>query len=207
MSHDTQHSAMVSNSAVFSPCRKFRYDLWRAWKSGPFLNCLTHKRLVFIGLNPSTADETKNDPTVTRCVRYAQRLGFSGVHMLNLYGFRSTNPDGCRAKGDGAIGPANDSRVLHTCLADTTGVVVAAWGAFPWAQERGEQVVELLTNAGVVVNAMALTRQGYPRHPLYLRKDLHPIPWRSPCRKKKPPPPPRRKKMRVPPPPPRRSRS
>lgn len=190
---------MTNNGATFSDCRKFRYDLWRSWKSNPFLSCVTERRLVFIGLNPSTADETKNDPTIVRCINFAQRYAFSGMHMLNLFGFRSTNPAGCVARGAEAVGPDNTAHILRVCTAQTTGVVVAAWGAFPWAQERGEEVATMLVSAGITVNVFALTRQGYPRHPLYLRKDLHPIPWRKPpCRRKK--------RRKLPPPPPRRSR-
>ena len=160
--------------------------------------CVTDKRLVFIGLNPSTADESKNDPTVTRCINFAKRLGFSGVHMLNLFGWRSTDPKGCRDEGLNAIGAENDANIVKVCQARTTGVVVAAWGAFPWAQERGEEVTTMLTRSGIVVNAMGLTRDGFPRHPLYLPKDLFPSPWRKPCRRRK------KKKRRIPPPPPRR---
>lgn len=185
------------SGAVFSDCERFRYDLWRSWGSGPFLKRVTHKRLVFIGLNPSTADAYKNDPTVTRCINFARRYCFGGMHMLNLFGFRSTDPAGCRAMGLAAIGEHNDEHILRVCTADTTGVIVASWGAFEWAQERGEQVAAMLVERGIVVNALALTRQGYPRHPLYLPKDSYPTPWRSPCRRKKPPPPPKRRRKKI----------
>lgn len=71
---------------IFSPCREYRYTLYREWMPGD-------KVVQFIGLNPSTADEVKNDPTVTRCINYAKAWGYTGMYMTNIFAFRETDPN------------------------------------------------------------------------------------------------------------------
>jgi hypothetical protein len=92
------------SGAVFSPDQKYRYVLWREWSGHP-------RRLVVIGLNPSTADATKNDPTVTRCINFAKREGCGGMIMLNLFAFRATDP-GVMMEAADPVGPENDKYIL-----------------------------------------------------------------------------------------------
>ncbi|MDA8965892.1 DUF1643 domain-containing protein, partial [Pseudomonadales bacterium] len=93
-------SLTIETSADFSPCRTYRYALWRTWdKTEPYV--------LFLGLNPSTADETENDPTITRCIDFAKQLGFGGLCMANLFAFRATQPKDLKQAKD-PVGDAND---------------------------------------------------------------------------------------------------
>lgn len=155
---------LVDASCVFSPCRRWRYALRRVWDR-------TRAPLVVIGLNPSTADETHNDPTVRRCIDYALGWNTGGLVMLNAFAFRSTDPRGLRTVDD-PVGPDNDA----TLDAETRGrLVVCAWGvhAAPFGRDRA--VLALL--AGRELHALGVTKDGHPRHPLYLRRDAVPTPY------------------------------
>lgn len=154
----------MQRSAEFSPCRTWRYALWRTWEpSAPYA--------MFIGLNPSTADEIENDPTVTRCIGYARTWGYGGLCMANLFAYRDTDPRGMKAAPD-PVGPKNDERLSQ--LAGTAGVVVAAWGTHGVHQGRDRVVRARL---GGVLHYLKLTKFGHPQHPLYLRADLMPTRW------------------------------
>ena len=91
---------LLESSAVFSECRRYRYVLRRIWDR-------EKSPAMFVGLNPSTADEVRNDPTVTRCIGYAQRWGAGGLIMTNIFAFRSTDPNGLLAIED-PVGPLNN---------------------------------------------------------------------------------------------------
>ena len=104
--------------AKLSDCRKYRYALWRIWDSEkPYA--------LFIGLNPSTADETKDDPTICKCINYAKDWGYGGLCMANLFAFRATYPSDMKEVQD-PIGPENDAWLKR--LAKDAGVIVGAWG-------------------------------------------------------------------------------
>lgn len=97
--------------------------------------------VAFIGLNPSTADETKDDPTVRRCIRYAQDWGFGGMVMLNAFAYRATDPSEMKRQPD-PVGPDNDA-----CLFEASTLfaqMVACWGAHGVWLGRQEQLAELL---------------------------------------------------------------
>lgn len=117
---------------------------------------------MFIGLNPSTADETKDDPTVRRCIGFAKRWGYGGIYMLNLFAFRSTDPKKL-LEVPNPYGPEN-SQFLRM-YAESAGVIVAAWGAFPLARERGRFVEGIVTHP---LYCLGTTKSGAPRHPLYV---------------------------------------
>jgi len=154
--------------ALLTEDRLYRFRLWRRWGDGPMV--------AFLGLNPSTADETRNDPTVRRCIRYAMDWGKAGMFMLNLYGWRSTDP---APLWDGSVvdpvGPGHDQHLLD--VGRQVDFVVCAWGAFRKAQARGRQVLDMYAAAGVQIRILQLTQQGFPAHPLYLPADLKPRPW------------------------------
>lgn len=104
--------------AVFSPCEQYRYKLWRIWdKSIP--------PMVFVMLNPSTADELQNDPTVERCERRARSMGFGGLRVANIFAWRDTDPTALYALND-PVGPDNDAAIQESVLG--AGLVVCAWG-------------------------------------------------------------------------------
>ena len=109
----------IESGAGFSLCRTWRYKLWRRWSSaGP--------TVAFIGLNPSTADELNDDPTIRRCIGFARHWGFGGMYVLNVFAFRSTNPRALRGAAD-PVGPRNNAALLTTCR--RCDMVVACWGA------------------------------------------------------------------------------
>lgn len=148
--------AIEQRSAEFSPCRTYRYRLIRRWAEGPMLNV--------IGLNPSTADETQDDPTVRRCMGFAKAWGYSGLIMTNLCAFRATDPADL-AKAGRPLGPRNDVTLYREAKA--AGLVLAAWGAHPLAVAQGRWVVQDALS-GVELRCLGLTKVGAPRHPLYV---------------------------------------
>lgn len=147
----------MKRSATFSGCRTWRYALYRRWDE-------TLPWCMFIGLNPSTADETEDDPTIRRCIGFAKDWGYGGLIMCNLYGFRSTDPKGLLACAD-PVGPRNDE-ALAAC-AGKAALVVAAWGMHA-KPDRADAVVDLL---GGSLCCLGRTLAGFPKHPSRLRKD------------------------------------
>jgi hypothetical protein len=157
----------MNSTAIFSPDRVYRYSLWRTWT-------VDAPRLIVIGLNPSTADETTDDPTIRRCIGYAKRWDLGGLVMLNLYAYRATKPrDLWRAEDP--IGPDNDW-VLVDIATHVPGPVLGAWGANA-LRDRAWKVGRSIAEAGRDVLCLGFTRSGHPRHPLYLRADVEPEVW------------------------------
>lgn len=158
-----QGSLFDGGGAFFSPCRTWRYVLWRVWDS-------RKARCVFIGLNPSTADETEDDPTIRRCVGFARRWGFGGIVMLNIFAFRATDPRDLK-KAEDPVGPQNDEILWR--YHDLKGLTVACWGSHGDFMRRGKKVAKLL----VGMRCFGLTAAGHPKHPLYLRADSETVPF------------------------------
>ncbi len=150
--------------ATFDETRTYRYTLHRRWASGG-------RRACFCLLNPSTADEYKLDPTLTRCLGYAQRWGFNAMEVVNIFSLRSTDPKGLREHEE-PIGPGND-RAIRTA-ARRADLMVVGWGSHGALLDRGQRVAQLLAPICEPV-CLGLTNAGAPRHPLYLRKDLEPV--------------------------------
>lgn len=139
--------------AIMSPCGRYRYRLWRVWRRGP--------RVLFIGLNPSTADAERDDPTVRRCIGLAKAWGFSGMELANLFAYRATDPR-VLAQADDPVGPDNDRWLAW--LAKRTACRVACWGNHGWLHDRAAEVVVRLPK----LRCLGVTKLGHPRHPLYL---------------------------------------
>lgn len=154
--------ATISCSASFSPCRRYRYELWRRWATGPYA--------MFIGLNPSTADETQDDPTIRRCINFAKAWGYSALCMTNLFAFRATDPRDMKAEAFPIGGHHNDLSLRS--LSESAGVVIAAWGVHGTHLDRAADVVKLIPN----LQCLGLSKEGHPRHPLYLKADCRPFP-------------------------------
>lgn len=155
--------------AVFSKDRKHRYMLTRQWDN-------TKPYIAFVGLNPSTADENLDDPTIRRCVGYAKAWGMGGIIMVNLFAFRATDPRDMK-KAEDPEGDLNDYYLKEICKHCTQ--VVAAWGNHGRFRGR-DSVVRALFNemqfAGYIhFNCLELSKDGNPKHPLYLKKDLVPV--------------------------------
>jgi hypothetical protein len=125
-------------------------------------------------LNPSTADEFKNDPTVERCERRARALGFGAFRVTNIFAYRATDPKVMRAAED-PVGPHNDAAILEAC--DWAASVVCAWGTHGAYLSRGEEVIDLLKRAGVRPLTLGLSKHGHPKHPLYIGYAVQPTPW------------------------------
>jgi hypothetical protein len=150
----------MKRGAEFSPCRRYRYALMRSWQPGT--GCA-----MFVGLNPSTADETEDDPTIRRCIAFARAWGYGGLLMTNLFAYRATQPADMLAQDD-PVGPENDRYLKEGAAA--SGVVVAAWGTNGAHRGRDAQVRAMLPG----LHYLRLTKEGHPGHPLYLPASLRP---------------------------------
>lgn len=159
-------------TAHFSPDRRHRY-----WLTRDAMPIGGNGTLNFVLLNPSTADETQDDPTIRRCLGYARTWGYSRLVITNLLAFRATRPVDLK-RADDAVGPLNDDHIrTQATLADR---VVVGWGVHGDYLRRGEQVMEWLRLVGVRPFCLATTLGGQPGHPLYLPKDLEPMPYERP---------------------------
>jgi hypothetical protein len=131
---------------------------------------------MVIGLNPSTADETNDDPTVRRCIGYARSWGFGGLLMTNLFAFRATDPrDLKRAPDPSGPGQLASLRASANSVLADNGAVLAAWGIHGSHQGWADRARAMLIDAEIPVACLGLTRSGEPRHPLYLRADAVPV--------------------------------
>lgn len=155
------------SSAVYSDCERYRYSLTRVWNP-------QGARVMFVMLNPSTATEIRNDPTVERCERRARALGFGAFRVTNIFAWRATDPRELRAAAD-PVGPDNDAAILKG--ADWADRIIAAWGSHGAHLGRGERVEAMLRAAGARLFHLGLTKAGHPRHPLYVSYREQPAPW------------------------------
>jgi len=144
--------------ADFSLCRKYRYLLRYPREA--------KRRVLWVALNPSVADEQQLDPTLRRCVSFAKKWGYDGIEVANLFAFRATDPKVMLAEPD-PVGPDNDARIREAAW--RAGIIVAAWGVHGAHQGRDKIVRDLLRDRGVV--CLGKTKEGFPRHPLYVRGD------------------------------------
>jgi hypothetical protein len=154
-------------TAVLSPCGLYRYTLERWW------NAERPGNLVVIGLNPSTADALQDDPTIRRCVDFADQMGFGGLVMLNAYGYRATDPKALADVAD-FTGHEND-RYLAATLAGVPWAV-CAWSDHVAAVRRDE-ILSIFREVDCKPRVFGLTKNGAPRHPLYLPRTARPVPW------------------------------
>ena len=153
----------MNTSATISPCGLYRYNLVREWD-------ISLPRVLFIILNPSTADEVEDDPTVRRCIQFAKDWGYGALCMTNIFAFRATDPAVMKAYPE-PIGQDTDATLAE--LAKNAGVVVAAWGNHGSHLGRDRQVVALLSD----LHCLKVTKAGQPSHPLYLSRALKPMPY------------------------------
>ncbi|MEZ8990005.1 DUF1643 domain-containing protein [Vibrio sp. 10N.261.51.A3] len=153
----------MKKTARLSDCSTYRYELWRTWdESKPYA--------MFIGLNPSTADETEDDPTIRRCINFAKSWGYGGLCMANLFAYRATQPEDMK-RATNPIGDENDETL--TRLSKSAGVIVGAWGNDGVFLNRSEDVRALVPE----INVLKVNKSGEPAHPLYLKSTLTPIEW------------------------------
>ena len=160
------------SGAWFDDSGQYRYSLWRQWDPGA-------EMCAFIALNPSTADATNNDPTVTREINLAKSWGYGGLIKLNLFAHRATDPNDMKRAAD-PVGPFNDGvlRLVPRVMALT----VCCWGVNGIHRNRSAVVTGMLRNLvqdhpEINLCYLRLTKNGHPQHPLYLPRNLTPTPW------------------------------
>lgn len=152
--------------AVYSDCGAYRYGLGRRWAIGGVL--------LYIMLNPSTATELANDPTIERCERRARALGYAGLGVVNLFAYRATRPQDLKRAAD-SVGPLNDRAIRQAAL--RADAILCAWGHHGSHQGRAGQVVNLLLETRRPLLHLGATKAGAPRHPLYVAYAEKPRLW------------------------------
>lgn len=153
--------------ADFSDCKLYRYSLWRIWdESKPFI--------MFIGLNPSTANADTDDPTIRRVKSIAENLGYGGVYMCNCFSYISTNPNFLKNESLEAM---VRNGVIIARVAKSCADIIFAWGNFSIVRDMGldQKLSEIFPQA----KALHINKNGSPKHPLYCRKDIVPVPFKN----------------------------
>lgn len=161
----------MSRGALISECKRYRYTLDRVW-NGRLASC------TFIMLNPSVADANIDDPTIRRCIAFAQREDCGAIRVVNLFAFRATSPQKMKAAAN-PVGPRNDE-ILDAVLrraAQDASPVVAAWGVHGSHFERDQVVAALAARYGVTLQCLGKTKDGAPKHPLYVPSEQPLEPW------------------------------
>lgn len=167
----TDEPVMLNESisdAIISDCGKYRYALTRIWDSGK-------PKVMFVMLNPSTADAHCDDATIRRCISFAKSWGYGGIYVCNLFAFRATDPKELLSVDN----PFGDKNIWHTRqLSDKVDVIVCAWGnkRIVDAILKKQNPLELLGYALPKLYYLELSKDKEPKHPLYLRRDVKPKP-------------------------------
>lgn len=166
---DDEWDGMLA-TAVFDAARTYRYLLTRVWDTSV-------PPMVWVMLNPSTADALSDDPTCRRCMGFARREGAGGIAVVNLFALRSTDPRALTAHRD-PVGPLNDVFVRQAVAGATH--VVCAWGAHGSLRGRSATVSRRLARVGARPQCLGVTSTGEPRHPLYLPRNAALAPYETP---------------------------
>jgi hypothetical protein len=146
------------SGAAFSPCGRYRYALWRHINAAAPV-----KRVLWVMLNPSTADEKANDNTIRAVIRLSDHWGFSDIDVGNLYAWRSTDPLGLKTADD-PVGPHNSAQLCE--LATSAALIVAAWGTHA-EKAHAEQITGMLSAYGEL-KCLGMNARGTPKHPLFI---------------------------------------
>lgn len=163
----THQKGDAASTAVYSDCEAYRYTLTRIWDPDG-------RKALFVMLNPSTATEVQNDPTVERCERRARALGFGAFRVTNIFAYRATDPRVMRATAD-PVGPGNDAAIAES--APWADQIICAWGTHGAHLDRGPAVEALLRATGRPLFHLGLSKAGHPKHPLYISYSQQPEPW------------------------------
>ena len=151
---------LKKGNAIFSPCRKYRYALWRIWDEKKPI-------AMFIGLNPSKANEKENDPTINRCISFAKSWNFGGLYMTNLFAYCTSSPSIIKSIHD-PIGKDND--MWLKIIQKKTSIIMVAWGNQGRYLNRSKKIIKLFSK----LKCIKKNRTGEPSHPLYLKSNLKP---------------------------------
>jgi hypothetical protein len=156
--------------ARLSDDRRYRYTLFRRWGERP-------SGVTWIMLNPSTADAAVDDPTIRRCMVFSQRFGYDAMLVVNLFAYRTTDPDEILEVGpEAAIGPENGEWCQKAC--HQAAVIVAAWGALRKPLRGAASAIsKIIQKDGYRLKCLGKTKDGQPRHPLYIRANAPLVDW------------------------------
>lgn len=160
----------MRREAIFDGTGHYRYLLRRIWDAdGP--------RVVFVMLNPSTADSERDDPTIRRCIGLARSWGFGSLEVVNLFAYRTPKPNALRTVED-PVGPENDRHLVRAVGAGAH--VVVAWGNAGALFGRGAEIMPHLDDAARAgIYCLGWTRANHPRHPLFVPAGTVSVPWRG----------------------------
>jgi len=153
----------ITKTANFSSCLRYRYNLVRRWRDNS-------RHILFVGLNPSIADDNIDDPTTRRCIKFAKLWGYGSMELVNLFSYCATDPRDLIHQPD-PIGPKNDSWIQKAN--SRSDITIACWGSFIYAQNRATQI----TNKIKKLHCLRINRNYSPAHPLYLPLNLRPLPY------------------------------
>ena len=151
-----------NSGALFSPCTRYRYQLWRRWQETP------GPSVLWIMLNPSTADAEHTDPTIRRCMQFSQDWQYARMDVVNLFAWRATKPADLK-QAKKPVGPKNDKLVVD--LAKSADRVVLAWGVHGSLLDRNHKMIRRLVKQDIELYCLGISKEGHPRHPLYMRAD------------------------------------
>lgn len=160
--------------AIISDPPDYRYSLGRRLRS----ESKGDSNVLFIMLNPSTADHWKNDPTIKRCIGFADSWGYRVLTVANLFAFRTAYPDEmleARSKQQNIVGPENDQMILELAMA--SDCIICAWGNGGTIESRDKEVIQMLLAKGHKLHSLGITKKGQPKHPLYIKGNKVPELW------------------------------
>lgn len=165
---------MIRRIHQFSKCRKYRFTLWREILPDLFEGISSKQSgfVQFIGLNPSTADEVVNDNTVSKCIAWTKQWGYGAMCMTNAFAFRATDPADMLSQAD-PIGDGNDTWL--NAIAIDASIIVPCWGNDGAHMNRSETMLQYLP--AEKLRCFGVTKQGHPRHPLYMANRAELLPW------------------------------
>jgi hypothetical protein len=163
----------VVMEAVISECERYRYDLYRRWRTG-------EGYILWVMLNPSTADGKRDDATIRKCRGFTTRLGYGAMHVVNLFAFRSTMPGTLLSKSD-PVGDHNDYHIsLNSHRRPTCRLIIAAWGSLDFIPKKNplrDRVARVMELLGPGVQCLGTSKSGDPRHPSRIGYDTPLVPF------------------------------
>jgi hypothetical protein len=172
----------MKRTAMISADEVYRYGLGRQWnfEAKPVVDPKTKaetpgrlKCLLWLMFNPSTADADRDDNTIRKCVKFSAAWGFDAMLVGNLYAFRTPFPEVLKKFNGDRVGPENDARIKE--MSSICPMVVLAWGTHELARPRGIEVSRILAEVPNLKVCLGLTKNGSPKHPLYISDDTKPI--------------------------------
>lgn len=160
----------MRKDAILDETQQYRYWLLREWDA-------SLPKMVFVMLNPSTADADVDDATIRRCINFAKASDYGSIQVVNLFAFKATKPELLRDKNIEPIGDRNDKYILDTCR--NSDIVIAAWGVNGKLNSRNAYVERLIGTNTYDLHCLGVSTEGHPRHPLFVRSDVKPLLYKT----------------------------